>query len=438
MVVDDDDNVREMMRGALELEGYRVLAARNGTDALNVAARHATRIHLIVCDVRMPEMGGTELVEAVRRWWPGLRCLMVSGYSDFSYRLEAFGGAPTEFLSKPFSVDTLAATVRELLDRPARPNRSTPASSRARQGSRINEATPSDPPASVPTMPDVSVDDIARIADEIVAAMQSPAADPRLKRFPNGQIRVLTSVVFPAGSAAAETLETRRQSLSREVEERLTERGWQRVRANVFSRSESPSRRYRMKQPSAKASPAFAALDLSLIAAEQRNSALAQLRDGDIVGFLRATSSELRIAIVVGNVAYLRGRSLLEPAVVEVFNVRPTNNHHVYRDLEFLLRRADRARLRAAGDPLPGDGPWTVFRGVGGRGANRRIRGYSWTANLERARWFAERASTIGLEHSAVYATTISAESVLFYRHGSDERDFAVLLDTQHPITRVP
>src|SRR5579884_2479441 len=120
MVVDDDDNVREMMRQTLELEGYRVLAARNGADALRVAEVHATRIHLIVSDVRMPQMGGTELIEVVRRWWPGLRCLMVSGYPDFAFRVAAFGATPTAFLRKPFSVDELAACVRELLDRPSR------------------------------------------------------------------------------------------------------------------------------------------------------------------------------------------------------------------------------------------------------------------------------------------------------------------------------
>lgn len=120
MVVDDDDNVRQMMQQALELEGYRVLAARNGADALDVAADYAMRIHLIVTDVRMPNMGGAQLIEVVRRWYPSLRVLIVSGYADFSASLDIFAGTPTAFLRKPFSVDELAAVARNLLDRPTR------------------------------------------------------------------------------------------------------------------------------------------------------------------------------------------------------------------------------------------------------------------------------------------------------------------------------
>lgn len=120
MVVDDDDSVRELMRATLETEGYRVLEARNGMDAIDVAADYAMRIHLIVTDVRMPAMGGAQLIEVVRRWWPALRVLIVSGYADFSDSLEAFGKTPTAFLGKPFTPDQLALAVRQLLDRPSR------------------------------------------------------------------------------------------------------------------------------------------------------------------------------------------------------------------------------------------------------------------------------------------------------------------------------
>jgi len=118
LAVDDDDNVREIMRQTLELDGYRVLPARNGADALDVAAYHAMRIDLIVTDVRMPRMGGAQLVRTMRRWYPALRCLIVSGYANLSDALDAFGDTPTAFLAKPFAPTDFATAVRDLLDRP--------------------------------------------------------------------------------------------------------------------------------------------------------------------------------------------------------------------------------------------------------------------------------------------------------------------------------
>ena len=118
MVVDDDQDVLELMRASLEGEGYVVLAAHNGAEALEVAARHGMPIQVMVTDVRMPQMGGAQLIEIVRRWHPALRCLIVSGYADFSDSLQAFEGTPTAFLAKPFAPDELTGAVRDLIDRP--------------------------------------------------------------------------------------------------------------------------------------------------------------------------------------------------------------------------------------------------------------------------------------------------------------------------------
>ena len=121
LVVDDDPNVLSMIQAALEAEGYRVLVASNGADALDVAADYAMRIHLIVTDVRMPEMGGRQLIEVVRRWYPSLRVLVVSGYADSKDNLADLEWTPTAFLAKPFTPEQLAAAVRALLDQPKHP-----------------------------------------------------------------------------------------------------------------------------------------------------------------------------------------------------------------------------------------------------------------------------------------------------------------------------
>ena len=118
LLVDDDDTVRKIMRRALEEEGYELLEATNGADALDVAAEYAGPIHLIVTDVRMPQLGGFGLLHRFRNWYPSIRCLLVSGYPESMKPLEALEGTPTAFLAKPFAGPELVAAVQQLLDRP--------------------------------------------------------------------------------------------------------------------------------------------------------------------------------------------------------------------------------------------------------------------------------------------------------------------------------
>ena len=118
LLVDDDDTVRRLMRRALEEEGYDILEATNGADALDIAAEYAAPIHLIVTDVRMPQLGGFGLLTRFRNWYPSIRCLLVSGYPESLKPLEALEGTPTAFLAKPFALSDLATAVRQLLDQP--------------------------------------------------------------------------------------------------------------------------------------------------------------------------------------------------------------------------------------------------------------------------------------------------------------------------------
>jgi len=115
LVVDDEESVRRLLVALLRDEGYDVLQASNGDDALAVAAKHAGPIDLVVSDVIMPRMGGDKLLETLRRWYPGLRFLLVSGYPDALSQMHDFGGTRTSFLGKPFTPDQLAESVRKLI-----------------------------------------------------------------------------------------------------------------------------------------------------------------------------------------------------------------------------------------------------------------------------------------------------------------------------------
>jgi CheY-like chemotaxis protein len=104
------------MSRMLRAQGYLVLEATNGEDALRVMQEHHAPIHLVISDVMMPEMDGAELVSLLRDWYPGMRVLFISGYSR--QFLEARGDTVegSAFLAKPFSLEVMARRVRELLD----------------------------------------------------------------------------------------------------------------------------------------------------------------------------------------------------------------------------------------------------------------------------------------------------------------------------------
>ena len=115
LLVEDESAVRASTRRMLERQGYTVLEARHGSDALALWRSEHSRIGLVISDVRMPEMGGTELLSEIRRESPDAKFLLVSGYAELeaSPHLTTLG---VPFVEKPFTVETLLARVRHVLD----------------------------------------------------------------------------------------------------------------------------------------------------------------------------------------------------------------------------------------------------------------------------------------------------------------------------------
>jgi PAS domain S-box-containing protein len=117
LLCEDEADLRELTRDVLEEYGYRVIAAGDGKEALEVAAGFTDRIDLLLTDVVMPRMNGSELAKTLARE-RGVRVLYMSGYTETSMvRGDAAPGAG--FLQKPFSPVVLARAVRELLDTPS-------------------------------------------------------------------------------------------------------------------------------------------------------------------------------------------------------------------------------------------------------------------------------------------------------------------------------
>ena len=120
LIVEDEPSVRHLAGNFLKTQGYEVLTASNGQDALHVAREHkGSPIRLVVTDVIMPLMGGKVMAEWLKTTYPDLKILFTSGYTDDTITPQGALETGVEFLFKPYTPATLGRKVREMLDKPA-------------------------------------------------------------------------------------------------------------------------------------------------------------------------------------------------------------------------------------------------------------------------------------------------------------------------------
>ncbi len=118
LVVEDDDAVRRMTREFLTIAGYTVVEARSAADAINVLETDRASIDLLLTDVVMPGMKGSELGENLAKIDASLRVLYMSAYTEDAVVNFGYLGSTAAFIEKPFSPDELARKVREVLASP--------------------------------------------------------------------------------------------------------------------------------------------------------------------------------------------------------------------------------------------------------------------------------------------------------------------------------
>jgi PAS domain S-box-containing protein len=116
LVVEDEEQVRNLVSEMLRFNGYNVLEAANASNALSIFDKYSHSINLILTDIVMPQMNGTELIEKILTLYPNMKVLYMSGYTDNVLVGRGLLAEEKYFLQKPFSASTLIQKVRLVLD----------------------------------------------------------------------------------------------------------------------------------------------------------------------------------------------------------------------------------------------------------------------------------------------------------------------------------
>jgi PAS domain S-box-containing protein len=122
LLVEDDEAVRGVACRILRRQGYRVIEATNGIEALDICADPSVEIDAIITDMVMPELGGREFACRLHDYRPGARLIFMSGYTEDAVTRQSLLEPGASFIEKPFTPDALTRKLRAVLDAPARLN----------------------------------------------------------------------------------------------------------------------------------------------------------------------------------------------------------------------------------------------------------------------------------------------------------------------------
>ena len=117
LIVEDEEDVRKLAGKILEKQGYRILESFNGDDALVACKRRKSPIHLMLADIIMPGMSGSELAKLLKPLYPEIKILYMSGYTDNAVVRHGVLEKGVNYIQKPFTMEGLARKVREVLDK---------------------------------------------------------------------------------------------------------------------------------------------------------------------------------------------------------------------------------------------------------------------------------------------------------------------------------
>ena len=115
LVVEDDDQVRGLVRTLLRSEGYRVIEARTGAEGLRLGEEHHGEIDLLLSDMLLPELSGYDLAARMRELFPALKIILMTGYIEGDIVQKCVSELGAAFLDKPFQPAALRQLLRDTL-----------------------------------------------------------------------------------------------------------------------------------------------------------------------------------------------------------------------------------------------------------------------------------------------------------------------------------
>lgn len=116
LIVDDEEMLREILQESLRDEGYNILSASDGIEALKIYADQMHIISLVITDLGMPNMGGEELFAKLQAMNPKVKVIISSGFLDNSTRSDLLRKGIKDVLTKPYRFDMIFSTIRRILD----------------------------------------------------------------------------------------------------------------------------------------------------------------------------------------------------------------------------------------------------------------------------------------------------------------------------------
>ncbi|XDD51619.1 response regulator [Leptospira sp. WS92.C1] len=117
LVVEDEDMIRDLLRTLLQSKGYRIVNARNGSEALALFKKYYKEISLIITDLGLPVLGGVELIQSSLMIKPDLKIILASGFIDPNVKSELVKNSAIRFIQKPYQTNELLAEIRSAIDR---------------------------------------------------------------------------------------------------------------------------------------------------------------------------------------------------------------------------------------------------------------------------------------------------------------------------------
>jgi CheY-like chemotaxis protein len=115
LLVEDEEMLRELGVSILESEGFRVLAAKDGVEAVALFETHCDEIGLVVCDLGLPRLGGREAFLKMKESRPGVRAIVASGYLEPAIRSEMLKAGVIDTIQKPYDFNDLLAKIRSII-----------------------------------------------------------------------------------------------------------------------------------------------------------------------------------------------------------------------------------------------------------------------------------------------------------------------------------